>query len=64
MCKRLHDLDTSAVYMIPIWIIGWIPLIWLLMYLIIAFLPGTKWPNKYGPQPGIKTWEDEVIITV
>ena len=49
--RRLHDTDKSG------WLIllGLIPLIGSIILLVFYVLPGTKGPNKFGPDPYGKT---------
>jgi uncharacterized membrane protein YhaH (DUF805 family) len=49
--RRLHDTDKSG------WLIllGLIPLIGVIILLVFYILPGTKGPNKFGPDPYGKT---------
>ena len=45
--RRLHDRDMSAWWLL----IGLIPYLGSLVLLVFYVLPGTKGPNKYGPDP-------------
>lgn len=45
--KRLHDLNTSAWYLL----LGLIPLVNIGLGLVLVFARGTRGPNKYGPDP-------------
>ena len=46
--KRLHDQDKSAWWIL----FALIPLLgFVVLFIILGFLPGTKGPNRYGPQP-------------
>ena len=45
--RRLHDQDKSAWLMLVVFI----PYIGGLVMLVLAFLPGTNGPNRYGPDP-------------
>ena len=45
--KRLHDINYSGWYLL----IGFIPFIAFIYYIILIFKDGTIGPNKYGPDP-------------
>ena len=45
--RRLHDTDKSG-WLLLLWLI---PLLGALILLVFFVLPGTKGPNKYGPDP-------------
>jgi uncharacterized membrane protein YhaH (DUF805 family) len=52
--RRLHDINLTGWIYLALVIIGFIPLIGLLgsiASIVIACIPGTAGPNKYGPDP-------------
>jgi uncharacterized membrane protein YhaH (DUF805 family) len=47
MVQRCHDADRSGW-----WVLLWfVPLIGAVFWLVLFFIPGTRGPNKYGPDP-------------
>lgn len=52
--RRLHDINQTGWIYLGLFIAGFIPLIGLLAsiaQIVIACIPGTVGPNKYGPDP-------------
>ncbi len=47
VCRRFHDINLSA------WcfLLLFVPLVNLVFCAMLMFIPGTRGPNKYGPQP-------------
>lgn len=54
LVRRLHDINQTGWIVLGLFIAGMIPLIGLLAtiaQIVIACIPGTAGPNKYGPDP-------------
>lgn len=52
--RRLHDINQTGWIYLGLFIAGFIPLVGLLAsiaQIVIACIPGTAGPNKYGPDP-------------
>lgn len=52
--RRLHDLNYSGWIYLGVVLLGIIPIVGTivqLVFLVFTCLPGTKGPNKYGPDP-------------
>lgn len=47
IAKRLHDVDLSGGWAL----VGLIPFIGTIFLIVLAFLPGTRGINKFGPEP-------------
>jgi len=45
--KRLHDRESSGWWLL----IGFIPIGWIVLLVMLGFLDGTQGPNKYGRSP-------------
>ena len=44
LVKRLHDMDTSGLF----WLLLFVPFVGLLLYLVALFAPGSEKDNRYG----------------
>ena len=52
--RRLHDMNYSGWIYLAVVLLGIIPLVGTLVqlaFIVVMCLPGTKGPNKYGPDP-------------
>ena len=49
MVRRLHDMNLSGLVAIPVYLVGAIPLIGLIGFIVVGSISGTDGPNKYGP---------------
>jgi hypothetical protein len=45
--RRLHDTDRSGWW----WLIGFIPLIGIIVLIVFGCFEGTRGPNRFGPDP-------------
>jgi uncharacterized membrane protein YhaH (DUF805 family) len=52
--RRLHDTNRSAWWLL----IAFIPLIGALALFVFALLRGTQGENRFGPEPGQRSYED------
>src|SRR5689334_22432110 len=52
--RRLHDTDRSACWLFS----AGIPLIGALVLFVFTLLPGTPGENRFGPEPGQRSYEE------
>jgi uncharacterized membrane protein YhaH (DUF805 family) len=45
--RRLHDIDKSGWWLL----IGFVPILGMIVLIIFAVRPGTEGPNRFGPAP-------------
>jgi uncharacterized membrane protein YhaH (DUF805 family) len=63
--RRLHDINQTGWIYLGLVILGFVPLIGLLAsiaQIVIACIPGTVGPNKYGPDPKNPAGSADVFV--
>ena len=67
--RRFHDLNHTGWFIVFFWLIGFIPLVgwisWLIEVILLGFVDGTMGPNNYGNDPrgrqGLFSRQDVVV---
>lgn len=63
--RRLHDINQTGWIYLGLFVLGFVPLIGLLAsiaQIVIACIPGTVGPNKYGPDPKNPAGSADVFV--